>query len=120
MRALGFATIVALRSNMRRRAYALPALCLGLLLSGAVGRAADEAPPGHFRFSGPMSDFLAEGKKAAPVAAGLPFTITLSDGGATIAPARLELKGAGWASAAQLAFENLKYGGGHLTGQVKL
>lgn len=74
----------------------------------------------HFRFCGPMSQFMALGKTPAPVTAGLQFAVMLSDNGNAISPNKFELQGDGWNGAINLGLSNLKFASGHLTGDVKI
>jgi hypothetical protein len=91
-----------------------------MLLALSLPCAAQDNARGHFHFAGPMSRFLPEGGTPAPVTSGLPFAVTLTDKGATIAPASFELQGKNWGGAAKLTFEGLKFDAGHLTGTVKI
>ena len=95
------------------------ALCLLVAASAPVPRA-QEASGGHFYFAGPLARLAADGVEVAPIGSGLPFSLVLSDGGSKVSPAQFDLKVPGASAPLRLAFENLKFAGGRLTGDARI
>jgi hypothetical protein len=85
-----------------------------------VSLQAQEQTSGHFYCSGALKQLTADGVKIAAVSSGLPFAISLTESGAKISPAQFDLKLPGANAPIKLLFENLKFAGGHLTGNAKI
>ncbi|MBZ5524055.1 MAG: hypothetical protein LAP21_17610 [Acidobacteriia bacterium] len=81
---------------------------------------AQDDASGHFRFSGPLSQLMAEGSKAAPVANGLPFSILITEGGAKVTLVSGNLKIPGATGPLTLTLDGLKYAGGNVMGSARL
>lgn len=90
------------------------------LLAVALAVSAASAQESHFSFSGPMSSFMPEGATPGAVTSGLPFAIVLTDNGASISPAEVELRGTGWKGPITLRLAAPKFAGGRLSGTVQL
>lgn len=67
-----------------------------------------------------LSTLQAEEAKKAPAAAGLPFSLVLTDKGATAFPTSLELQEKEWTGSVELRFEDLRFADGELTGKAVL
>jgi hypothetical protein len=85
-----------------------------------VPLSAQSIQEGHFAFAGPLDHILAPGAHAAQVTRGLPFTITLKDGGASVSSGRFDLKVPGAAAPLALALDGLKLQAGRLTAKASL
>lgn len=93
---------------------------LFLFLIFAVNFQAQDMASGHFFFSGSLNQLTADGVKIASVNSGLPFSIVVTENGAKISPAQLDLKIPNTNNSLKLNFENLKFANGHLTGAAKI
>src|SRR5947209_8073626 len=80
--------------------------------------AAARLDPGHYFFSGPLTNFMVEGSTAGASTSGLPFTVVLSDGGSKVA-GDFDLKGPGWDNPIHAHLANAKFEGGHLKGSFQ-
>src|SRR4051812_16487659 len=101
---------------MLRRIFAL--FLLSALLS-PLGLRAQERGAGHFYFAGPLDRLTADGVKVAPVGAGLPFSLVISEAGAKVGPSQFDLKMPGASAPLRLTFEGLKFAAGRLTGSAR-
>ena len=66
-----------------------------------------------------LSTLQAEEAQKAP-AAGLPFSVVLTDEGATAFPTSFELRDKEWTGSVELRFEDLRFADGELTGKAVL
>ncbi|MDE3245865.1 MAG: hypothetical protein KGN80_07225, partial [Acidobacteriota bacterium] len=94
------------------------AAAIAMILSGLAAWAQDGG--GHFRFSGPLSQFMAPGSIPAPVSAGLPFDIPLGRNGSVPETLSVKLRLPGASGPLSLELSGLNYAAGRLSGTVRL
>ena len=102
---------------VRLVAAAMTAVLVVFLAGPLLAQSVQE---GHFAFVGPLDHVIAPGAHVAPVTRGLPFALTLKDGGASVSPALFELKVPGAAGPLTLALDGLKFQSGRLTAKASL
>ncbi len=74
---------------------------------------------GHFQQVGLLSQLLPQGQKPAPVSKGIPFAVTVSEGGSRVSGNELDLQIPGGGKL-HLSLASLGYANGHLTAQAKV
>ena len=67
-----------------------------------------------------LSALQAADTQKAPVSPGLPFSLVLTDKGATAFPTSFELQDKGWTGGVELRFDELRFADGELTGKAVL
>lgn len=92
----------------------LQCLILGVLLAVP----SQDTP--RFDCFGTMDSLLAGGVKIAPVSKGLPFDITLTNGGSSISSTEFDLKPAGSDKPFHLSLSGLAFSDGHVKGQAEI